>query len=70
MRDIINKLNDISEDQDTELMLSEEVVNKIADPDTRYDMIGEIKLADSVTDDEISKQIDDMFAAYWDNGSI
>ena len=51
-------------------MLSEEVVNKIADPDTRYDMIGEIKLADSVTDDEISKQIDDMFAAYWDNGSI
>ena len=63
MRDMINKLNKIETNDD--LVLNEEVVALITDPNVKYTTLGFTKLGKDVTDSDIKRQISEMLDNAW-----
>lgn len=71
MRDIINKLAEI--ENDDAVTLHEDVVALITSPDVKFTSMGVIAVGKGITNEDIDRQIDEMCERAWghfdDNGN-
>ena len=65
MRDIINKIEEIENDANSVIILHEDVVALITDPDVTYTNMGTITLGNGESKEEVRKQIHEMCMKAW-----